>query len=488
MTSSQAEIRTLETALRHARSYLGALGDRPVDATADLEALRHRLGEPLAAHGTAPDAVIDQLVDAVDRGLVGSTGGRSFAWVIGGALPAAVAADWLVATWDQNAALYACSPAASVVEEVAGGWLKLLLGVPAGASVAFVTGCQMAHVTCLAAARTALLRARGWDAETDGLAGAPGIRVLVGEGHHGSIERAVAMLGLGRRSIEIVASDALGRIEPAAFERALAAATGPTIAVLAAGDICTGAFDDFQALIPAAHRAGAWVHIDGAFGLWAAASPRHRDRLRGVEQADSWASDGHKWLNVPFDSGYAFVADPEPHRAALAHRASYLTHRSDARDPLDWNPDWSRRARGFSTYAALRQLGRDGIADLVERCCDHARTLSRGLAALPGAVLVTEPIINQALVRFLDPRSGASETDHDHRTDQVIDAVNASGEALFSGATWRGHRVMRISVCNWRTTEADIARAIAATAAVLRGSPPDHREPDASHAMITKSP
>ena len=325
----------------------------------------------------------------------------------------------------------------------------------------------MAHVTCLAAARHALLRAHGWDVEAQGLAGAPAIRILVSEGRHGSIERAVALLGLGRQNIAPLATDALGRIEPAALEHALAAAPQPPIVILQAGDICTGAFDDFATLIPLARRAGAWVHIDGAFGLWAAASPRYRHLVRGVEAAHSWATDGHKWLNVPFDCGYAFIGDPSAHRAAVSHRAAYLTHATDARDQLDWNPDWSRRARGFPTYAALRQLGRTGIAQLVERSCDHARALARGLGALPGAELVAPPIINQALVRFRDPRAGADEADHDRRTDQVIDAINATGEAFFSGGTWRGRRVMRISVCNSRTTEDDVARA---TAAVLRAS------------------
>jgi glutamate/tyrosine decarboxylase-like PLP-dependent enzyme len=469
MTAERADDHhVLEVALRHAQAYLAELGARPAGATADLETLRRLLGKPLTERGVAPDAVIDELVRDVSAGLLGSAGGRFFGWVIGGSLPAAVAADWLTTIWDQNAALYACSPAAAVAEEVAGSWLKELLGIPAVASFAFVTGCQIAHVTGLAAARHALLRAHGWDVEAHGLAGAPPIRLLVSEGRHGSIERAVGLLGLGRQHIAPLATDDLGRIEPAELERALGAAPGrPAIVVLQAGDICTGAFDDFATLIPMARRAGAWVHVDGAFGLWAAASPRHRHLVRGIEAAHSWATDGHKWLNVPFDCGYAFVAEPAAHCAAISHRASYLTHAADARDQLDWNPDWSRRARGFSTYAALRQLGRKGVAELVERSCARARALAQGLGALPDAELVTEPIINQALVRFRDPR-GDTEADHDRRTDQVIDAINASGEAFFSGATWRGRRVMRISVCNWRTSEDDVARAIAAAAAVLR--------------------
>jgi glutamate/tyrosine decarboxylase-like PLP-dependent enzyme len=455
--------------MRHAQVYLAGLGAAPVAAPVDLETLRGRLGKPLAEHGMAPDAVIDELVRDASAGLLGSAGGRFFGWVIGGALPAAVGADLLATIWDQNAALHACSPAAGVVEEIAAAWLKDLLRLPAASSFAFVTGCQMAHVTCLAAARHALLQARGWDVEAQGLAGAPAVRLLASEARHGSIERAVGLLGLGRQNITPLATDALGRIAPADLERALAGVPPqPTIVILQAGDICTGAFDDFATLVPIARRHGAWVHVDGAFGLWVAVSPRYRSLVDGASAAHSWATDGHKWLNVPFDCGYAFVSDPPAHRAAVSHRASYLTHATDARDQLDWNPDWSRRARGFSTYAALRQLGRSGIAELVERSCGHARTLARGLAALPGAELVAEPIINQALVRFRDPRPGADEADHDRHTDRVIDAINATGEAFFTGGTWRGRRAMRISVCNWRTSEDDVARAIAATATVLR--------------------
>jgi glutamate/tyrosine decarboxylase-like PLP-dependent enzyme len=459
--------------MRHAQAYLAELGATPVGATVDLETLRGRLGKPLAEHGVAADAVIDELARDASAGLLGSAGGRFFGWVIGGSLPAAIGADWLATIWDQNAALYACSPAAAVAEEIAGAWLKDLLRLPAASSFAFVTGCQMAHVTCLAAARHALLEARGWDVEAQGLAGAPAVRVLANAGCHGSIARAAGLLGLGRQNITLLATDALGRVEPADLARALAdAPQQPTIVILQAGDICTGAFDDFATLVPIARRHGAWVHIDGAFGLWAAASPRYRSLVDGAATADSWATDGHKWLNVPFDCGYAFVNDPPAHRAAVSHRASYLTHATDARDQLDWNPDWSRRGRGFSTYAALRQLGRRGVAELVERSCDHARALARGLGALRGAEMVAAPIINQALIRFLDPRPGAGEADHDGHTDRVIDAINATGEAFFTGGTWRGRRVMRISVCNWRTSEDDVARAVAAAAAVLRSPVP----------------
>ena len=451
----------LDCAFAHARRYLAGLESGPVGPTLDLAGLRERLDKPLGEDGLPAPDVIDQLVRDASPGLIASAGGRFFGWVIGGAMPVAVAADWLTSVWDQNAALYACSPAAAIVEEVAGAWLKDLLGLPAQASFAFVTGCQMAHVTCLAAARHALLKKRGWSVEEDGLAGAPSVRILASEHGHGSIARAAALLGLGRRNIVPLATDAQGRIEPSALADALDDAQ-PTILVLQAGDIATGAYDDFETLIPIAKAKDAWVHIDGAFGLWAATSPAKRGLMRGAAAAHSWATDGHKWLNVPFDSGYAFVADADAHRAALSHRAVYLTHDDDARDQIDWNPDWSRRARGFATYAALRQLGRRGVAEIVDRSCEHASALVDGLRNLASIEIVREPIINQALVRFRDMRANAADADHDRRTDAVVESVNAGGEAFFSGSTWNGRRVMRISVCNWRTNAADVARTLAA--------------------------
>jgi glutamate/tyrosine decarboxylase-like PLP-dependent enzyme len=400
--------------------------------------------------------------------LIGSASGRFFGWVIGSTLPAAVAADWLTSVWDQNAALHACSPSAAVVEEVVGAWLKELLALPPQSSFALVTGCQMAHATGLAAARGAVLRKLGWDVAERGLYGAPTIRILANAQRHASIVRAAILLGLGRANIEPLATDELGRVIPSALEQALIASGGaPAIVVLQAGDIATGAFDDFNTLIPQAKAAGAWVHIDGAFGLWARASARYRHLASGCELADSWGTDGHKILNTPFDCGYAFVAHPEDHKAAFSLRASYLTHAQDARDQIDWNPDWSRRARGFPTYAALRSLGRLGVEAVFDNCCEQARALADGLAKLPGVDLLSTPLINQALVRFRDPDPHAGEVDHDRRTDAVIAAINATGEAFFTGADWCGRRVMRISVCSWRTDEADVERAIAAARSVL---------------------
>lgn len=448
----------LEAAARLALDYLEHLDERPVVADS---ALIERLRVPLADDGLAPERVIAELVRDAEPGIVGSAGGRFFGWVIGGSVPSALAADWLTAAWDQNAALAASGPAAALVEEIAGDWLKQILGLPSHASFAFVTGCQMAHVTCLAAARHALLDSRGWSVEERGLAAAPQIRMISSDQRHGTFERAVRLLGLGAANVEYLASDAHSGLPPQALADALAASDRPTIMLLQAGEINTGAYDNFAALIPIARRHHAWVHIDGAFGLWAAASPRYRHFTEGVELADSWATDGHKWLNVPQDCGYAFIAHPEPHRAAVSYRAAYLTHDAVARDQLDWNPDWSRRARGFPTYAALRELGRNGVAALVDRCCAHARSIVDGIGALPGAEVLWRPLINQGLVRFGD----------DRRTDEIIAAIARTGEAFFTGTTWRGMRAMRVSVCNWQTSDEDVRRTVNAVAQVLRSTP-----------------
>lgn len=455
--------KALEIAFDRALSYLENLTCRPVAASADLSTLRRRLGKPLSPEGIPPEQVISELVTDAAEGTLGSAGGRFFAWVIGGSLPSALAADWLTSAWDQNAGNYATAPAAAVVEEVAGSWLKEILGLPAHASFALVTGCQMAYVTCLAAARHSLLKRRGWNVEEKGLYGAPPIRILTTLARHGALERAVRLLGMGHTQVRCLATDAEGRLQPEALELALRdEESAPVILVLQAGDVNTGSFDLFETVVPIAKHHDAWVHVDGAFGLWANASPQYRHLLSGVEMADSWVTDGHQWLNVPYDCGYAFVADPDAHQGAMSHRAAYMTHSAEARDQLDWNPEWSRRARGFPTYAALRELGRNGVAALVERCCRHAHSLVLQIGNLPGTEMLWEPRINQGLVRFLDSRPGACNADHDRRTDEVIAAIAATGEAFFSGTTWRGKRAMRVSVCNWRTTDEDIQRTVKA--------------------------
>lgn len=452
----------LEAAFHSALAYLEDLDRKPAATTVDLQTLRQRLDRPLTPEGVPPEQVIGELIQDVEGGLIGSSGGRFYAWVIGGTLPAAMAADWMVSAWDQNASLYACAPAAAVVEEIVGFWMKGLLGLPAEASFALVTGSQMAHATCLAAARNSLLARRGWDVERKGLFGAPPIRLLSSGHEHGSVERAVRLLGFGKDQMVTLESDIASRMMPEALQKALEADSDTlTIVVLQAGDINTGGYDRFEPIVPLAKKHGAWLHVDGAIGLWAAASPRYRHQTLGMEGCDSWVTDGHKWLNTPFDCGFAFVKDAAAHRASMSHRASYLVHDDDARDQIDWNPEWSRRARGFAAYAALRQLGREGVAALVERCGLHARSLVSGIGTLPGAEIMWKPIINQGMVRFLDPRAGAGEEDHDRRTNEVIAAIQADGEAFFGGTTWRGRRCMRISVSNWMTDEADVARAIA---------------------------
>jgi glutamate/tyrosine decarboxylase-like PLP-dependent enzyme len=459
----------LQSVLTHTLNYLAPENVVPVAASATLDTLRQRLTVPLADTGIEASQIIKDLIAAVDGGLHKITSGRFFGWVNGGSLPAALATDWLTSAWDQNASLYAVGPAAAVVEEVAGAWLKDILRLPSTASFAFVTGCQMAHVTCLAAARHAVLARLGWDVEQQGLSGSPRIHILSSTEHHGSTLRAIRLLGLGESSIIDLPTDPEGRLIPHALEESLnqLLAHTPTIVVLQAGDLNIGAYDDFATLIPIAHRHNAWVHIDGAFGLWAAASPRHRHFLNGASQADSWATDGHKWLNVPYDSGYAFIADPVAHRASLSHHAAYIAHDADARDEMDWNPEWSRRARGFPTYAALRQLGRNGVADLIDRCCQHAHALITQIGALPGAQVVWEPRINQGLVRFLNPAPDATEQDHDARTDAVIAAIAASGQALFTPTTWRARRAMRVSVCNWQTSAEDVRIVVQTVARIL---------------------
>ncbi|HKF56685.1 MAG TPA: pyridoxal-dependent decarboxylase [Blastocatellia bacterium] len=458
----------LESATSIALSYLEGLNDQRVAPTADLATLRSRLGEPLAGEGKPADQVIADLLREIDGGVMGSAGGRFFGWVVGGALPAALAADWLTSTWDQNAGLYAAGPAAAVVEEIVGKWLKDILGLPPVASFALVTGCQMAHMTCLAAARHRLLANCRWDVEQRGLFGAPPIRILSSTERHGTFERAIRYLGLGLSHIIYLPTDDAGRLEPSALQTALERdPSSPTLILLQAGDVNIGAYDRFSELVPVAKSYGAWVHVDGAFGLWAAASSDYRHLVDGVSGADSWATDGHKWLNVPYDCGYAFVADPEAHRAAMSYSASYLARDDSAREEMDWTPEWSRRARGFSTYAALRQLGRRGISDLVERCCRHARNLFIRIGGLPGAEVLWEPIINQGLVRFLDPEPGAVERDHNEWTDRVIAAIVGDGEAYFSGTTWRGRRAMRVSVSNWQTSDEDVERTVASVARVL---------------------
>jgi glutamate/tyrosine decarboxylase-like PLP-dependent enzyme len=464
-------VTSLRDLLRHAADraadYREGAADGPVfPADADLDKLRAALGD--LPDGPTPAAdVVAELADAVEPALVATTGPRYYGFVVGGALDAATAADMLAVAWDQPAFNAVTSPGAAVVEEIAGAWLTDLLGLPAGASVGFVTGGQGANTVGLAAARHHLLAAAGWDVEADGLAGGPGLRVVAGAERHVTIDRSLRLLGVGARAVEPVAAGDQGAIDIADLARVLAAGpAGPTIVCLQAGNVNSGAFDDLAAATTVAHDHGAWVHVDGAFGLWAAANPATRHLTAGVETADSWASDGHKWLNVPYDCGYVFCAHPAAHAAAMSFTAAYLTGQGEAglRTPADYVPESSRRARGFATWAALRQLGRTGVADLVERCCALARRFADELGALDGVTIANDVVLNQVLVGFGD----------DARTDRVVEEVQRSGEAWMGATTWHGRRLMRLAVSNWSTTEADVDRTVAAIVAALGtdGRPP----------------
>jgi glutamate/tyrosine decarboxylase-like PLP-dependent enzyme len=444
----------LSEAMERALGYLGGLPERPVGDQARRSELQAALGGPLPEAPGDPREVIAALATAAEPGLLASPSGRFFGFVVGGAMPAALAADWLTSTWDQNAGLFVLGPAASVAEEVVGGWLVELLGLPADVSFGFVTGVQMANFTGLAAARNEVLRRAGWDVEASGLVGAPPVRVLAGQGRHDTIDRAARYLGLGRDAIVSVEADDQGRMRPEALRQALAGVAGPVIVCAQAGNVNSGAVDPIGAICELARQADAWVHVDGAFGLWAAASPRLRHLVAGVDLADSWATDAHKWLNVPYDSGLVFCAHPQAHQAAMGVRASYLIHASGGeRDEVDYTPDFSRRARGFTVYAALRALGRSGVAELVERSCALASRFAEQLAAADGVEVLNEVVLNQVLVRFADS---------DTHTRKVVDRVQQDGTCWMSGTIWRGRAAMRISVSNWSTDAADVDRSVAA--------------------------
>ena len=433
-----------------ASDYLESLERRPVFPQVSADELRQALGGPLPEAPTDPEEVVEALAKAADPGLVAMGSGRYFGFVIGGGLPAAIAADWLASTWDQNAGLYVGGPSASVVEQIVRDWVCDLLGLPAHSSIGFVTSTQMGSVTALAAARFRVLEQVGWDVGRDGLSGAPRIRVLVGAKRHVTIDRALRLLGLG--APEEVAADSQGRMEAGALRAALAGHDGPTIVCAQAGEVNTGAFDPFEEIAAAAGEHGAWLHIDGAFGLWAAASPELRRLVRGAERADSWVTDAHKWLNVPYDSAFVLSSDPEAHRAAMTTSASYLIQDDTGAvyDQVNWVPEFSRRARGFAVYAALRSLGREGLADLVERTCACARRFAAGIVDLPEAELLNDVVLNQVLFRF----------DSDERTDDALRRVQESGDVWLSGTTWDGRRAIRVSVSNWQTGDEEIDLAL----------------------------
>ena len=450
----------LEDAARLARGFVDGLADRHVGATAEIDELRARLARPLTDAGEDPRTVIAQLAADADPGLIASAGPRYFGFVIGGAVPAAVAADWLTSAWDQNTGGTVAAPALAVAENVAAGWVRELVGLPQSCGVGFVTGCQMAHVTCLAAARHSVLADAGWDVEADGLQGAPPVRVVAGAHAHVTVARACRILGLGADNIRVVAADDHGRMLASQLAAVLSEHQGPQIVVAQAGEVNSGVFDPLAQIVATCRRHGAWCHIDGAFGLWAAVSRSRAHLVEGFRGADSWATDGHKWLNVPYDCGIAMVADAAKQRGAMASAADYIpSNEGDIVWGLEATPEFSRRARGIPLYAALRSLGRDGVRDLVDRCCDHAQRIAARLDGADGVEVLNDVVLNQVLVRF---------GDSDDVTHAVIDHIQREGTCWASGSRWQGSAVMRISVCGWQTTAADADRSADAILAALR--------------------
>ncbi|MEA2155299.1 MAG: hypothetical protein QOE11_1439 [Solirubrobacteraceae bacterium] len=452
----------LSDAARLGREFVDGLADRHVGATAGVEQLRARLGRPLADLGEDPRTVVAELARNAEPGLIASAGPRYFGFVVGGALPAAVAADWLTSAWDQNGGGVPTAPALAVAEAVAAGWVRDLLGLPSTSGVGFVTGCQMAHVTCLAAARHAVLADAGWNVEVDGLQGAPALRVVAGAGAHVTIARACRILGLGAGRVRVVPADEEGRMIAAHLGPILREHDGPQIVCAQAGEVNSGAFDAFGEIVAACREHRAWCHVDGAFGLWAAVSPSRRHLLGGCEQADSWATDAHKWLNVPYDCGIAIVADAARQRGAMSSTSDYIpANEGDVPWGVESVPEFSRRARGVPLYAALRSLGRAGVTDLVDRCCEHARLMAARLAAADGAEVLNDVVLNQVLVRF---------GDDDAHTQAVIERVQHEGTCWASGSRWHGRAVMRISIVGWQTTADDVERSAAAILAAAAGA------------------
>lgn len=434
-----------------AASYLKNVAERPVGGHATRADLMATLGGQFPETGTEPIETIRALARDADSGVVASAGPRYFGFVTGGALPVSVAADWLTSAWDQNGALYVMSPAVAVLEDVVSEWLLDLLGLPKAASVGFVTGAHMANFTCLAAARHEVLRRGGWNVEEEGLQRAPKLTFFVGGDVHISVIGGLRMLGFGTREIVRVPADDQGCMIPDALADALASARGPVVVCAQVGNVSSGASDPMDKIAAVAHERGAWVHVDGAFGLWAAAVPELHDQVAGLADADSWTTDAHKWLNVPYDSGIAIVKHPAPHRAAMSLHASYLQRGGDVeRSGMDWVPDSSRRGRVIPLYAALRSLGRSGVQDIVRRNCALARRMASRLANVPGVSIRNDVVLNQVLVRF---------GDDDRMTRDVISRVQADGTCWAGGATWKSAHVMRISISNWSTSDADIDRS-----------------------------
>jgi glutamate/tyrosine decarboxylase-like PLP-dependent enzyme len=445
-----ARERALRRAHDHATAWLASLDKRAVPPQATVAEVVAGLGTDLPDGPTDPAEVVDLLATACEPGLVASPSGRFYGFVIGGTHPAALAADWLVSAWDQNSGLRLLTPSHSAVEDVTEAWLLDLLDLPRESAVGFVTGATVSNFTCLAAARDEVLRRAGWDVAADGLLGGPRVRVLVGEERHDTVDLALRYLGLGAPTP--VPADDQGRIDPAALATALdQGPPGPVIVALQAGNVHSGAFDPFVEAVEVAHRHGAWVHVDGAFGLFAAASPALRHLTEGLAGADSWTTDAHKTLNVPYDCGLAIVRDRAALKAAMGMHGDYLIH-DEAGEPFDKVPEISRRGRAFPVWAVLRSLGRSGVADLVEGFHRHAAAFADGVRRIDGAEVLNDVVFTQVCASF----------GSDERTRAVVGAVLADGEAWMSGSRWHDRAVLRISVSNWSTSDDDVRRSLAA--------------------------
>lgn len=444
----------LERTCELANEFLDGVGDRPVARRVDFEALLSQVrGNGLAAEGEESIKIVEQYARWANDAIVATAGPRYFGFVVGGAVPAALASDWLTSAWDQNGAFFAHSPLAAAAEKIAGEWLIDLFGLAKESSVGFTSGGTMANFTGLAAGRHALFKSVGWDVEKQGLIGAPPITVVTSAESHASIFAALQMLGLGSERVVRVASDEQGRMRAAELSATLSKIETPVLVCAQTGNVNTGSFDPIAEVVEYVHERKGWLHVDGAIGLWAAASPPYRSLIKGIEKADSVSSDCHKWLNVPYDCGVVFVRDAAAHLAAMSLHAPYYVLASRAeRDNCDWVPEASRRARGFTVYAALRSLGRDGISDLVDRCCRLARRMADRLREAPQAMILNDVVLNQVLVRFSDP-AGA---DDDQFTADVIRRVQDDGTCWLGGTVWHGMQAMRISVSNWSTQEHDI--------------------------------
>lgn len=464
---SDATMRScLHSVANLAADFLESLSTRHVGGAVTPEEMIRELDRPLPEHSTPAEQVIRDLVNDVKGGLVASAGPRYFGFVVGGATPASLMADWLTSAWDQNAQVYATSPAAAAAEVIAARWIVELLGLPVQSSVGFVTGCQMANFTALASGRNAVLERAGWDVDSRGLFGAKPITVFMSECGHATVRSALHMMGVGSAQIHEIPSDSQGRMQLSALEAEIRRASGqPMILSVQAGNVNSGAFEPIEAIADLVRRENAWLHVDGAFGLWAAVSPELNGHLKGMERADSWATDVHKWLNVPYDSGIVIVKNPVQHRSLKTSRCAYAGEESESRrDGSSWAPENSRRARAFVVYAVLRELGRAGVQDIVERCCMLARCFARGVTQIPGAQVLNDVVLNQVLVRL--GSTTANGADALHRA--VAAKLQAEGRCWLGTTTWRGHSALRLSICNWMTTEDDIALVLESLACAVR--------------------